>query len=307
MKNLFGLIFLFITVAIFFFLNNFRNQVTLVFQAHPVFVLSLSPASKKMTILFIPDKTYIKAIHGYGSYRIESIFGLGQLKNTGGQLLQGSVQEYFGLPLDGYLSAGDLNFGSIQSSSLSSFEKKEKIKNLILQELGEAAKKRQKSNLDRLNLARIWWQIKKLRLSNITVVSLGQTEASHEVKLADGSLAIKIDPQRIDQIVKRLFQDNRMANEDLTVAVLNATSHPGLANQGARLISNLGSRVVEIGDWNGGGSICQLRTKKSQRKTYSIRKIKNLFHCRYSGEDLAGHRADIVIILGENYWQKLNK
>jgi len=71
-----------------------------------------------------------------------------------------------------------------------------------------------------------------------------------------------------------------------------------LAKKAARLISNSGGRVVEIGDWEQKMAGCELRGEKSKLKTYTSQKLEKVFNCQWRSEDLAGHRADLVIILG---------
>lgn len=288
-----------------------QNRLNLVVETQPIFVVSLAPG-EKLAILLIPDDTFVEVIRDFGFYRIKSIYNLGelyesnevtkynlgQLEGRGGELLLGSTQEFLGVPLDGYALMENLKLKVGQDG--------ETVKKLLLSQIWLLLKSGHKTNLTAWDLIVFWWQLKKIRPSKITLVDLGQLDVCSETTLADGSRAVKADLERLNQVVSQLFEDEKIGVEDLAISVLNGTGRPGLAKRGARLISNLGGQVVEIGDWQPAVSNCQLRGAKPQVKSYTAQKLKSIFNCQWSTEDLAGHRADLVVILGEDYWQKLN-
>ena len=84
-----------------------ENQFNIAINSQPVLVVSFNPAEKSLNVLVIPDGTFIETIHGYGPYRVESIYRLGELNKNGGELLSGSLQEYLGVPIDAYASMGN--------------------------------------------------------------------------------------------------------------------------------------------------------------------------------------------------------
>lgn len=305
MKKALFLIFLIILIGLGYKIYGFwhqrlwygQNRLNLVVETQPIFVVSLVPG-KELVILLIPDDTFVEAIRGFGFYRIKSIYNLGQLEGRGGELLLGSTQEFLGVPLDGYVLMENLKLKVGQDGEM--------VKKLLLSQIGLLLKSSHKTNLTAWDLIMFWWQLKKIRPSKITLVDLGQLDACSEMTLADGSRAVEVDPERLNQVVSQLFEDEKIGAEDLAISILNGTSRPGLAKRGARLISNLGGQVVEIGDWQAVISNCQLRGAKSQVKSYTAQKLKSIFNCQWSTEDLAGHRSDLIVILGEDYWQKLN-
>ncbi|HUS60299.1 MAG TPA: LytR C-terminal domain-containing protein [Nevskiaceae bacterium] len=306
MKKGFLLIFLIILIGLVYKAYGFwhqrlwdgQNRLNLVAESHPIFVSSLAPR-KEMTILLIPDDIFVEAIRGFGFYRAKSIYKLGQLEGQGGELLLGSIQEFLGVPLDGHVVMESLKLKADQDGEM--------VKKLLLSQIWLLLKSKGKTNLSAWDLAVFWWQLKKIRPSKITLVNLGQLGACSETTLADGTRVINVDSERLNQLVNQLFEDEKIRAEDLALSVLNGTGQFGLAKKAARLISNLGGRVVEAGDWQSTVLNCQLRGAKSQVKSYTAQKIKKIFGCQWTGDDLAGHRADLVIILGEDYWQKLNK
>jgi len=304
-----GLIFFLILMGflIFGFIKIFRsinrslwdgkNQFNLVINSQPVMIVSLDCPEKKINILSVPDGTFVESIHGYGPYRVESLYKLGEMKDQGGYLLTGSLQEYFGLNLDGYLTGDQYQ------------PEKIKIKNFLLNQSFNSLRGQGKTNLTRWDLLRIWWQVKKTREDKIIFIDLAQTSVSQKVDLADGSQAMKIDPERLSRIINQFFIDEGLEKEDLSVAVLNKTEHSGLANNASKIINNIGGRVVQINnlqDKTAGSSSCQIKSEKKYKETYTVKKLSQIFNCQWSESGEDDQRAEIILLVGDDYWHKLN-
>ncbi len=274
-----------------------RNQFNLVINSQPVMIVSLDYPEKKINILSVPDGTFVEAIHGYGPYRVESLYKLGEIKDQGGSLLSGSLQEYFGLNLDAYLTGEQYQ------------PEEMKAKNFLLNQFFNALRGREKTNLTRWDLLRIWWQVKRIREDKLVLIDLSQTSASQEVSLPDSSQAMKIDPERLSRIISQFFIDEGLEKEDLTVAVLNKTEHFGLANNVSKIIGNIGGRVVQVtnlqGEKNDNGK-CEVESEKKYKNSYTVEKLNQIFNCQWSERQENDQRARILLLIGEDYWHKLN-
>ena len=271
-----------------------RNRFNLVLIGEQIAVFSLAPGEEAVSFLLIPGTTLVETIRGYGTYRINSVFNLGELDNGGGKLISGTIQDYLGLTIDGYARLEDGNIEFVQQALVG-----------LLRNKGE-------TNLTSWDLVRLWWQLKKIRPDRIKMVNLGETSACSEVVLADESSAIEIDSERVDRVVSQLFKDQKVRIEDLAVAVLNRTSHQGLAGRAARLITNIGGRVVEVGEAESlsvtkPGEKCEVQSAEKLRNSYTVKKLIRIFDCSWGGEALGGHRAEVILILNEDYWQRLNR
>ncbi len=279
-----------------------QNQLNLAFNSQPVFLASFNPQGKSLNVLLIPQGTFIETLHGYGPCRVESIYRLGELNKKGGELFQGSLQEYLGIPVDGYAVISNFQLPISNSAK----ERKNSLSKLLLELL-----KKGETNLTKWDLVRLWWDFRNLHQEKINLVDLGQTSASQEVELPDGTKATKIDNERLVVVTSQLFADEKIKEEDLTVAVLNATDHPGLANKIALLIKNMGAQVVNIGEAEKlksqiSKAKCQVRSQKKEKNSYTVQKLKKTLNCEWGGEDLENQRSDVVLIVGEGYWEKLN-
>lgn len=274
-----------------------KHQFNIIVNSQPAVLISFNPSEKTINALLIPNGTFIETIHGYGPYRIESIYRLGELKGNGVELLTGSLQNYFGLPVDGFLQD---NIYQIKSSG---------VKDSLLNQFFEALRYDKKTNLSRWDLLRLWWQIKKNRGDKINLIDLSETSASKETDLSDGSKAMKIKTERLGRIFNQFFVDKEIRQEDLTIGVLNKTDKSGLANNAAKLITNIGGRVINIGIQNNESKEkdnCELKSGKKYKNSYTVQRLNEIFHCHWQGELDNNQRSDIVILLGEDYWNRLN-
>lgn len=273
-----------------------RNRINIVLNQDPVTVFSLSLKDQKMVLLTIPDGTYIETINGYGFYRVESLYSLGDLVKLGGPLLAGSLQEYLGVPIDGYLTIQPCQTAEVREKRI-----------CLLERLWALMWSAKQTNLSRWDLVRLWWGIRQIRLSKIKVVDLCQNQNCDEVELPDGSKVWQLASEDLHKLSSNLLADSQIKDEGLSVAVLNGTSHYGLANRGARILTSVGTQILKISDWDNKTSVCEIRGAKKVSESYTFKKIQKLFDCRRQEEDVSEHRVDILVILGENYWDKLTK
>lgn len=272
-----------------------RNRVNIVFATQPVFIASFSPHLGSLSLLLIPNETYIQTTHGYGKYRIETIWKLGELEDRE-SLLAESSQEYLGLPVDGWVGGGK-----------EEIQNEKQAKGLILNRLFGLIKGRDETNLTRWDLVRLWWEIRGVRFDKIYLINLTETSAITVVTLPDGTTGFELDTSRLDGIIAKYFQDEKIREEGVVLEVANATNYPGLAAHAARIISNVGGRLISVRDWSLRSKECEVRSKKEKVGSYTLGKLMKIFDCKASGEDLGDSRAEAVLILGENYWEKLNK
>jgi hypothetical protein len=286
-----------------------KNRINLVFVGQEVFIFSLNPWERTAILLSFPSETFIEVIHGYGQYRLEAVYQLGQIENhRGGELLAGSLQENLGIPIDGFAVISNFQFPI----------SKDKPKDYILAAF-RLLLKGGETNLTKWDLARLSWQIRKIRQDKIMVIEAEEGSVLEQILLADGTKGLKIDTEKAKKLAESFFKDSKIRQEDLTIAVLNSTEHFGLAERVSRIIENIGGRVIEIGNTENSkfpahpadgqvpNSECEIRSKKLLKKSYTVKKLMKIFSCQRGGGDLENYRAEVVLILGEDYWKKLEE
>jgi len=267
-----------------------KNRLNLVLNIDPVTLASFDPGSQTISFLTIPDGTYIEAAGDYGPYRIEKIYPLGKLEGRGIELLAASLETYFGLPVDGWIEAEE------------KWQEATGAKKLLSGLIGLGIKEKSMTSLSRWDLVRLWLTVNRTRGHKIETVDLGETTVAEEFSLPDGTDARRIDNKRISRIISNLFTDYQIRQEDLAIAIMNAGGETGLAAKAARLVANIGGRLVEVGDWSEELKECQVKTTPSVKKTYTSQKLANIFSCQLQADLGEDSRWDILIVLTGESW-----
>lgn len=280
-----------------------KSRFTLVISADPVIITSFNPEDKSLSNLLLPEKTFIETIHGYGPYRAEAIYRLGELNHQGADLLSESLESYFGLPIEAYVFNHKID-SSYRHQSASGF------KEFLDKKLSLTSKK--ETNLTAWDLIRLWWINRQIRMDKIEIIDLAQTRAIEQTSMPDGNLAVKIDSQRLESVIGQYFADGQIKKEDLTIAVLNGTEHSGLANKMANLIKNIGGRVIRVGEIDStefsddfDDVKCVIKTAEKYKNYYTVQKLINIFDCQWEEDETVSERSLVAVIVGDKYWQML--
>lgn len=257
----------------------------MVVNTDPIVVASLEPG-KNLTILKLPENLFLELSRGFGHYQLGSVYELGELEGRGGELLRETVQEYLGVPVDGYMKMP--NSKQIPNSLL-----------FLLTGRGE-------TNLGRWDLLRAWWEIKKLRSDKMKSIDLQETDILKTLSLPDGSSVLETDFFRLDELVKKYFGDSKIKKEGIKIEVLNATGEQGLAKKMVRLITNMGGEVIAVGNAEKKQENSNMKCRdKSIKNTYTVQKLETILSAKAEVEEMAESRADVLILVGEDYWQKM--
>jgi len=271
-----------------------KNRINFVLSGDEVVLISFAPEEPSLALLPLPKGLQIDVIYGYGKYRVEAVSSLGELEKKD-NLLPASLQENFGVPVEGWM---------ISSSKFK--VKSSKLKEEILDELKRQMWGRGKTNLNRWDLLRLWWGIRKLRPGDIGVLDLEKSNMILTVALPDKTTVFGVDFDQLDLKIQKFFGDSLLKKENLSIEVLNGTSHRGLAERAARLLTNIGGRVVWVGNSELQIANCRLQIEKNKKRAYTVKKISKIFNCQLEEKKEEG-RAEITLTLGEDYWQKLNQ
>lgn len=275
-----------------------QSNLNLIFKSETIEILSADPISNQLTLIKLPQDTYMNLAFGFGSWPIRSVYSLGQSEASpiGILLLQRSIEKTFAIPVDGYIITT-----SKSSSSASSF-----VSNIHQNPLSSLAYLGQiKSDLTLSEILKLFWLIKNIRPDKVYTVDLGQSQITSSILLPDGSRALGIDQPKLDQYVRNQFQDLKIRDEAVTIGVFNSTSHSGLAEMASRLITNLGGRVIFTAN-----STHHLdKTVILGSSSYTRLRLKQIFVPQEATQpsNLDPSRADLTIFLGEDYYSYFNR
>src|SRR3989344_265907 len=283
---------------------NGRDRITFTLQdfsesqvGGEVFLVSYLPP-EGLSVVVLPATLQIETIGGFGLWKAGSVYQLGELEGRGGALLSGTLAEFFGVNVDGWVV-------SPEKVQLSSDTLKTSLKTSLMRTLFG----RGRSNLGVWDLFRLWFSLGKVRLSQATLVDLSTASVLREETLPDGSTTYRTDPEWLDQLARRLFALPEITREGLSVSVLNATGHPRLGNRAARAIENAGGDVVSIADFKTSEEQTTIvGSSDSLRSSVTVGVLQKFFTSeKVSVGETASARADILLVVGEDYFRKLSE
>lgn len=262
-------------------LVSLRDQITLI---------SYNPKGGKVTIMAIPDETYIEVPGGFGSWQLRSIYDLGQQSRIGGEkLLKQSLSDFLGLPIDGFASHDLVD--EFRHSLISGFT--------LLPNL--------KTDLTLWELLRLKMGLLQVRFDKIQKINLADLVLLDKQYLADSTQVFTLDSIRLDSIMSK-FTDGQIASEQVSVAIFNATDRPLLAQKAKRIVTNLGGNVIVT---QNAPKIMQKsyvegensKTKERLVQIFDLGCSNNPKCDKIAAGDLGvvSMRAQIILVLGEDF------
>lgn len=271
---------------------NGEFNINLVLRSKNISLFSYNPKEEKIMIIPLPDETFLEVPHGFGSWQIRSVYGLG-----GDALLAETLASFFAIPVDGFL---DLNIpkkgGEIIKDLRENFLSGANYLSFL------------KTNLTIWELYKLKMGIKGVRFDKVEEFNV--RSVMDQSTLADGTQVYTADPVRIDSILSD-FTDPQIVAEHKSIAIFNATPTPGLAQKWSRLITNLGGNVIITTN-------AKHEVKKTQvigEKSKTLERLTQIFDldCQNNpkcvkispaDEDLTTSRAQINVFLGEDFISK---
>ena len=264
-----------------------ESRINLAIASEKTYLLSLDPASAEMALVEIPSQTQVEVAFSRGFYPIDSIFELSQLEEEEGLLLAQTLENNFGVPVKAWVY----------------FPNKidpQKPKPLLNQIIYSAFKGRTKTNLTNWDLVRLLLANNRVHVYKANFFDLERLNLLAEAELPDKTHALVIDKDRLDAFVQNNFQERKIRLENLTVEVVNSTQSPGLAESGARLLTNIGFEVSGFDNQEGMMKKCLFIGDNQQKGFYSTKWLREIFDCDWQSSE-EKERADLILILGEEY------
>ena len=281
------------------------TNINLVFKSDQVAVLSFNPEQNTLTIVKIPEETYIYVPGGYGSWPLRSVYNLGQSEELpkGAELLISSLRSFLGIPFDGYLEI---------AAEPEDFVNRLKNPLAIIEIWGNM-----KTNLTPSEFLRLCLSLKGVRFDKVKSFDLASLNLLQESTLGDGQKVFIADNIKIDAFSNKLSED-KMGSERISVAIFNTTEVPGLAQKAARMVLNMGGNSIISTNAPGNFEKTQIIVNSGSEgilKTYTYKRLSQVFgaispkdgsdcskdpKCDKIPSEVIESRAQINIILGQD-------
>lgn len=278
---------------------DFKSSVNIAFKTKSVWLLNYDPIEKKVVSLKIPDDTYLELPRGFGSWRVGSVYNLGQEENPqiGSELLKESLAKLLGLPVDGFVTLQNTDSEDLGKLILSWHNNPLAILNFLSQA---------KTDLTPIETFRLFSSLSRVRSDKIVSLDLEQTDLTKSKLLPDLSRVLGVNIVNLDLYVREKMSDQKISQEGISIAVFNATTHPGLAQDAARIITNLGGNPIIVSNTESYSA----KTLILGDKSATYKRLAQIFapwclesKCNIDDPRIASSRAQINIILGEDYYR----
>lgn len=270
-----------------------KFNINLLIRSQDISLLSYNPAVSSMTIIKIPDETFLEVPHGFGLWQLRAVHGLGKDK-----LLVEALISFLAVPVDGFLDFSSLNQPSSQIIKT--------LKNDPFSGFSLFADL--KTNLSVWELIRLKLRLSGVRFDKINEPDLIKLKILEQAYLSDNTLVFTLDPVKADTLLSSLA-DPQITAERKSIAVLNATKHPQLARKWTRLVTNLGGNVIITAN----SSKNLEKTQVVGENSATLQRLRQIFEldCQNNpkcdrinpqDDELINQRAQISILLGEDYF-----
>lgn len=262
-----------------------------------VYVVSYLPNDERLSVVSFPREMKIETVGGYGLWKVDSIYPLGELEGSGGELLRRSLGQFLGVAIDGWLV---LDVGGVEIN-------RDNVRSFVRAALGKSILGGARTNFSYWDVVKVWKGIGSVRIDHIDFVDLGRIGVLDEQLQPDGSRVFVVLPERLDEIAQRLFLHPQIISERLTFSVVNSTNHRGLGQRASRIIKNTGGDVVSVSDTSEPLELTTITvTSKELLESYSVKKLAQIFaKAQAKVGDTASRRADVIVTVGEDYWKDL--
>ncbi len=266
---------------------NAQFNINLLIRGKRISLLSYNPKQEKIVIINLPDETFLEVPGGFGFWQLRAVYELG-----GDKLLTDSLSIFLGAPIDGFL---DLSALTPQKTAIELVDTIRKNPFSGLNFLSAL-----KTNLTAWELLRLTSSMLSVRFDKVKEVNLDKLNVLDREKLPDGTEVLKADPVKLDSSLTDLA-DPAIVSEHKSIAVLNATGKPQLAQKAARLITNLGGNVIITAN-------ASQRLKNTQLQglpSATLKRLRQIFitsdKISSSQDAVEFSRAEINLLLGEDY------
>lgn len=271
-------------------------------------LVSVHPKEKRATLLNISDQTYLELPKGFGSWPIGSVFRLGELEKDkmGAYLLKLSASKLMGLPVDGIVMFDKKSY-KLPEKLLSDWRRNPFGPYLVLDNV--------KSDMTKSEVLKLFTMLSGVREDRIETLNLERSNITESKLLPDSTRVLGVDTIRLDLFVRDKMGEEDILSEGVSVAVFNATDYPGLTREAVRTITNLGGNVIIVGNTEVRTATSLVvfgrLTEDETKQGYTQKRLKQIFaphcletECFISDPKIDNSRAQINVILGEDYYKK---
>lgn len=237
---------------------NGRDKVSLVINTREgdVVISTFDPGLSELTNIVIPGNTQVEVSRQLGTWRIKSVWHLGENEGVAGALLSETITRYFKLPVIAWADEPSLGFSTgnvprVLTSVFSSYKTNLKIG-------------------DRIKIGLFSLRVKNTKRDEVNLAD-GYLRQSRLIDGGEGYILARSLPQKILVI----FSDPLIADAGVRVAIRDGTGTAAVSGVVSEVLEVLGAKVSSVTKEKPTESDCTI-VGKDQRV---VEKISKLFQC----------------------------
>jgi len=259
---------------------NNKDKVNLAInkEGGEVLVATFDPSNDEITSISIPENTQVQVARQLGTWKIGSVWQLGQNEKLSGLLLAETVTKNFQFPV--FLWADK------QAAAFTTGDFWSMLKAII---------NPHKTNLglgDRIRIAFFSLGVKNTNRVNI---NLKDSACLKKTRLVDGKEGFLISGS-IPEKLTSIFTEESISSQNLKAIIRDSTQKPGLSEQVGEVIEVLGIKVATIKKEEGKDLDCIVVSKQDSLK----QKLARLFNCA-EGKGSPEGNFDLEMVIGEKF------
>ena len=282
-KILFWILVLLAIFLVFRLTTKYWNNVSKLTLVSPqengdIQVSTFDPKADSIRVVVIPKDTQIRVARQLGTWRIKSVWELGENEGLNGQLLSESVTKQFKIPV--YV------WGDVKVSGFSSSKAAKVIKSTILP---------YKTNLgigDRVRLGMFSLGVKNFKRET---TDLSDTKVLERTVLVDGSAGYKVVGDLPSSIVA-IYSDPYLSSVSAKTQIVDATSDAVVAKEVGEIVEVVGLKVTSIENVEVNNELDCIVSGKDKELTKTI---SQLFSCDIKNRE--EDNFDLIIQMGEEF------
>lgn len=157
------------------------------------------------------------------------------------------------------------------------------------------------TNLTRLDLIRLWWQLKGLSVNKLEIKDFGPYYV--EIVDKDGNKVRGFDSEKINREITKYLENSKIRDEGLKVEIVNSSTVAGAGKLAALMLESTGFKVVSVETGENGVVSSQVATTKTG--SYSAKYLASVCNCAiFSLQKETAGEGTIKYTIGRDFAKK---
>lgn len=130
-------------------------------------------------------------------------------------------------------------------------------------------------------------------LARLALISRNTPTGNRNIK----QISLPMKDKDIDYLILRLFTDQTISSENVSIQIINASNLPGMGLRLDRVLANMGANIVDI--TTARTTVSRSKIQYYDKPTYTLQKLERILKYPVERVDKEGI-GDIVITIGED-------